>query len=147
MVRKAADQEKPVIFQVSDPVYLVDIHFVFGSSESRDEYIKKTFDKEFHHCYADDHVLGSTSAFSHEEPRMRGHYLIWVKNKKDSYTLIHECFHAVIMVLGDCGVHLQPDNSDAGAYYIEYLVRSATKGLLDSMKISEPSNAKRKTRA
>lgn len=147
MGKKAEDQEKPLIFQVRDPIYLVDIHYIFGSAQSRIDYVNKTFEVEYVAMHSEEHVQGSTSAFAHDLPHMRGHYIIWVKDRKDSYTLIHECFHAVIMVLGDSGVHLQADDSDAGAYYMEFLVRSATQGLLESLKKKEPKKCQKKLKS
>jgi hypothetical protein len=48
-------------------------------------------------------------------------FVVWVKDKKDEGTLIHELTHLAIEILNDRGVKLsERENGEVLAYYLEY---------------------------
>lgn len=41
-----------------------------------------------------------------------GHILIWIKDKEDLESILHECFHAVYLALTNRGINCFPHKSD-----------------------------------
>jgi len=48
------------------------------------------------------------------------YYLINLDNKKDFYSLMHECLHLVRRIFDDRGVEFRAENDEAIAYYFMY---------------------------
>ena len=52
-------------------------------------------------------------------------FVVWIKEKKDIYTLLHECVHLAIEILNDRGIKFsEKENGEVLAYYIEKLFKT-----------------------
>ena len=46
-------------------------------------------------------------------------YVIWVRDKKDFSTMVHEVYHLVLNIFEDRGIGIDGDNQEPSAYYVE----------------------------
>lgn len=51
-------------------------------------------------------------------------YVIWLREKKAFYTLVHECFHLTWRVFHDRFINCDFDNQEAFAYCMDFYVRA-----------------------
>ena len=51
-------------------------------------------------------------------------YIIWVREDKAFYTIVHECFHLVWRIFHDRFINCDFDNQEAFAYYMDFWVRT-----------------------
>jgi len=56
--------------------------------------------------------------------------LLYFREKNDYGVIAHECFHASIVGLAECGVDFyQGESNESFAYYMEWLVNEVIKGM------------------
>lgn len=55
-------------------------------------------------------------------------FVVWVKNKKDQETLVHELVHLAIEILDSRGVIINVEGSETLAYYVGYWFKILSKG-------------------
>ena len=54
-------------------------------------------------------------------------FVVWINDKKDIYTLLHEVVHLAIEILNDRGVKIsESENGEVLAYYVEYWFKTLT---------------------
>lgn len=53
--------------------------------------------------------------------------LIYIKDKKDVYTIIHECVHVVHEMMKSRAIPLTHDNTEVIAYHVEHLVQAVVQ--------------------
>ena len=56
-------------------------------------------------------------------------YELTMKNRRDFYTLVHECLHLVVHIFNDRGLPFEASNHEFIAYYLESLVQRIWRGL------------------
>ena len=47
-------------------------------------------------------------------------YVIWLSEKKDFYSLLHEVLHTVFKILSDRGIKYDPENHEPYCYYVNF---------------------------
>lgn len=69
----------------------------------------------------DEHRNGGLTVFDKVEKKGTfRYYLINLENKKDFYSLMHECIHLVKAVFTDRGIPFTSENDESIAYYHSY---------------------------
>ena len=104
-------------------LYEANLYFCLGWSEKR-------FIKEMKERWDDDlETLHGCDGNTQEHVAPDGSQLIfiWVRDKKDIATLVHECLHATHMILHARGVKPCFVNDETTAYLLDFIVRKALK--------------------
>lgn len=78
----------------------------------------KTTDIHFAHW---EHMGGGAATITHKDHPA---YIVWVREKKAFYTIVHECFHLTWKVFHDRFINCDYDNQEAFAYCMDFYVRT-----------------------
>ncbi len=64
-----------------------------------------------------------------EDKEKKVHYIVHVEDKKDFYSLMHECLHLVKRVFTDRGIPFDDKNDEAIAYYFTYWFKTLWRAM------------------
>jgi hypothetical protein len=118
-------KNKTIVEKIFEEVYNFELIFIAGYGF--DEANKKI--GEFGLEIMPDAIRSSSGAscrFTEEDyPKtVKGTiYVVWVKNRKDFYCLLHEVSHLLIKVFEDKGMEVNDHTTEAFAYYQEFWFR------------------------
>ena len=123
-------------FRIKDDIYRRRVFVFVGSRKELVDHLTVTWGRGAIRSLAKDAVgmafhFKAPNPENHVEAQQRSRvYYVWLScfcgAVEDIGTLAHECFHAATMILDDLGVDTdESDGSEALAYYLDFLVRSA----------------------
>ena len=107
---------------IYDPVFMINYYVSLGVSVTA--YIKSV--KKYLNIDIDEsEFINSGGRASHFTNNKSGKEVIWiwVKNKSDMQSLVHEIFHGVFFTLEDRGIRLDYSSNEVFAYNIGMLMR------------------------
>ena len=78
------------------------------------------------------YMQGGTATIDHKE---HAYYILWIRERKAFYTLVHECFHLTWRVFHDRFINCDYDNQEAFAYCQDFYVRTLWR-IITSLKTS-----------
>lgn len=109
------------IMEFNDEVYFNVVVFSVGPFETVKDYVYQKYDLELE---PDNRTCGAV--FRHSGPEIHPNrfiYVVWAHDINDMSTVLHELFHLTCYVMSDSGITLQGEQSEPGAYYMEYAFR------------------------
>ena len=108
--------KQPICSRLQQDIYGAEIALVVGCGvDELEKVLKDTWG------YACDCSDLSRSAQGYYIPIGPGSCIIWVEDKKDISTLMHELLHAALAILDNRGVCYDDERHEALTYYHEFL--------------------------
>ena len=117
-------KKKVNVAKIYEPIFQAEVRFVWGASAAELKALfKKT--KTIVNDQFYDTMDGSVSLIDTEEKdggKTRD-YLVWIRGKKDFYSLMHETLHLVQHILTDRNIPFNAENDETIAYYHTFWFR------------------------
>ena len=116
-------KKKINVTRIYEPIFQAEVAFVHGTSAAELKALfknKNIADDEFY-----DNMDGSISLIDTQEKDggKTREYLLWIRQKRDFYALMHETLHLVRHILADRGIPFDSNNDEVIAYYHTFWFR------------------------
>lgn len=124
---------RKIVEVISEPVYRFELVFLAGLSHAQANKELEIFNiKPIEEQYNDARGL-MFGVDEKEQPKatIGKCYIVWLRNRYDFYTLVHEVAHLVIEVFADKNIEVNNETTEVFAWYQEFWI----KKLWDLMRI------------
>lgn len=110
---------------IYEPSLMVDVTFLWdGSFLELSEWFKKK-----HAETKDDFHILSGAVTDYTDENGAKHYIVWVEEKRDFYTLLHESVHLVKRIMVHRDIPFNDKNDELIAYYLTFWFRKLWRAM------------------